>query len=184
MATNKSLGVVALLVCGAVLGLFVAQDDDTTPTPQDTPPTHSPVVYDVANWQTTPQLPKPFANDALLKTLGSTATQEPTLDFRGNEATRYRYHHRTAPPLYLVQSDELFEIAWYFATPHDKDDDKALSQRYAQTAHSLSHQLIGKGATPLLTTLLAQKSTTLPTGVVYANCRAQLCQIVFDKGAF
>lgn len=161
---------------------------NNAPNTQPSEVTSSPVVFDIQNWQTPPKKPTPFASDAqttaLLATLGDVAISDTGLDFRGNNAVLYRYHNRTAPPLYITQSSELFEIAWYFANPHDKDSDKALSLRYAQTAYALSHQLIGKETTPLFTALLAQKSTTLPTGVIYANCQAQLCQIVFDKGAF
>lgn len=193
MAIHKPLAICVLLVClllACVVGAYVVawQSEPNHTTTSDTTATQkvapSPMVYDVATWQAPNKQLKPFANDRLLGTLGSTATQESALDFRGNDATRYHYHHRTAPPLYVVQSQELFEIAWYFATPHDKDSDKTLSQTYAQTAHALSHQVLGSQATPLLTALLAQKPSPLPTGVIYANCQAQLCQIVFDKGVF
>lgn len=154
--------------------------------PKDNAQTASllPVVYDVANWQAPAKTFKPFADEALLNILGGVATQESALDFGGNEANYYRYHHRTAPPLYVVQSDEFFEIAWYFATSHDKDSDKVLSQRYAQTAYALSHQALGDKADTLFVALLAQQFTALPAGVVYAKCQAQLCRIVFDKWAF
>lgn len=187
----KSILIALVLMIGVWL-IFTQTNTPQADTQADgTQPSEvisSPVVFDIQNWQTPPKKPTPFASDtqtnALLATLGDVAISDTGLDFRGNQATLYRYHNRTTPPLYTIQSHELFEIAWYFANPHDKDSDKALSQRYAQTAYTLSHQLIGKEATPLFTNLLAQKPSPLPTGVVYANCQAQLCQIVFDKGVF
>lgn len=187
MAIHKPLAICALLAC-VVAYVVIGQSDPNHATASDTTAPQkvapSPVVYDVEHWQVPKKQPKPFANDSLLSTLGSTATKDTGLDFMGNQATIYRYHARTAPPLYAVLSNELFEVAWYLATPHDKDSDKALSQTYAKTAHALSHQVLGSQATPLFTALLAQQSPTLPTGVVYAKCRAQLCQVVFDKEAF
>lgn len=185
MTTKTSRWLAILFACMAVL-LWIALGDSRQ-TPSDTPKTVTPLpppTYEVQTWQPLAKKAKPFADDSLLATLGNTATKEAGLDFIGNTANVYRYHTRATPPLYVVESDDFFEVSWYFANADDKDDDKILSQNYAKTAHALSSQLIGDQATPLFGAMLTEQLPTKPAGVANAKCQHKLCQIVFEKAAF
>lgn len=182
------LGLVVLLLVLALAFWFVK------PTPQeqraitttDTPPkVYEPVVYTPSEWATSEHLPKPFDDSQkLMANLGAVAVRETGLDFDGKTADVYRYHSKSEPPLYVVDSDDFFEINWYFASPKDSDKDKAVSVAYAKAVHSIMRQILGDEGTKLMDKLLNQQSATAVRGVAYAHCRTYQCQIVLQKASF
>ncbi len=132
----------------------------------------------------------------MASTLGATATQDDALDFYANHAARYRYHAQFEPPLYVIDSKDIFEIAWYYAHAKDSQSDKQASLNYAKKAYVLSDYLLDNPA-DLFDKMLNNTSrpkqtdakglpsnpsvTDLPKGVIFANCANYMCQIVFDK---
>lgn len=182
------LGFVALLLV-FVLGVWfiqaLRQTPKTTTTTEETssPPVYAPVIYAPSAWTASERLAAPFADGQnLMTTLGAAAVSEVGLDFDGKQAMVYRYHSKSEPPLYVVDSDGFFEINWYFAHAKDNNKEKQTSQSYAQKAYLLSTQIIGsKASLPLFEQMLAGKSPSLPTSVAYATCQHYACQLVFIK---
>lgn len=177
---------IVVLMVVVLLGVLLYRQS-VAPTKVDEAPTPIPQVptmptWQVKDWQAPAKRPAPFADMALLSVFGGAATKETALDFAGNTAVRYRYHTLSEPPLYVVDSKDFFEVAWYYS--YDYPEDTSITITHAKTAYALSHQVLGSQATPLFAALLAQQPPTLPTGVVHAECQVHLCQVVFDKGMF
>lgn len=156
----------------------VSQPATTTKAPK----TYTPVHYPVESWQVAQDIQKDTT--ALMLLLGDVAMSEEALDFYGETATKYRYATPSEPPLYVVQSEGLFEIGWYHATAKDGDKDKAMSVRHAQKAYQLMTAVYGKEALGLFKGLLGddkQGSSPKLVGVVSAKCGNYTCQVVLDK---
>lgn len=153
---------------------------DDAPTSTSQAPTMP--TWQVKDWQAPAKRPTPFADMALLSVFGGAATKETALDFAGNTAVRYRYHTLSEPPLYVVDSKDFFEVAWYYS--YDYPEDTSITITHAKIAYALSHQILGSQATTLMGRLLTKQSASLPAGVVHAECQAHLCQMVFEKGMF
>lgn len=148
---------------------------------------YEPVVYDVENWASTP---KQDTNIQELKAkIVTTATQEDGLDYYGNHATKYRFSARHEPPLYVVESDEMLEIAWYYAAPKDNDDQKRASLDYAKRIHSLMGAFDGKKGENLVRTILQNPNKPYATtdkgekvaGMITADCTNYQCRIILQK---
>lgn len=152
----------------------VVQDDGAPP------PVYAPISYDVANWQARQTLTAPFDSTALIATLGAT-NADTGLDYYGKEAMVYRYHNRAEIPFFVVQSQDLLELSWYFADPKDDTATKAQSLSYAKKAYGLSYELLGEQALPLFTQLLQSATINeLPKNVLTAKCADYRCQLVFQ----
>lgn len=179
-----------LLLAWWLFGRGVIQDpqmvDDST---KDPAPTYTPVVYDSQNWEKSAHIARPFQDTkALMGLLGSAVHADgEALDIHGNTGQLYRYHGKTEPPLYVVDSADFFEVAWYYAAPTDSEKDKATSLKHAKTAHALTTAILPDDGTRLITAIL--KPDTAPDDlmkkmadkVALAHCKNYLCQIVFKK---
>lgn len=174
-----------ILFLAVLWGLFWrGAEQDVSTKQDDTPKLYNPVVYDVGNWQVFTKTPKPFENIKTLSApLGAVARKKQLLDIQGYHAESYHYHSDGEPPLYVVDSDKFFEVAWYYASSKDSDKDKAISQKYAYATYELTGRVVGN-AKPLFESILANKEANLPTGVVLAQCKNYLCQVVFEKQQF
>lgn len=148
---------------------------------------YDPVVYDVEKWASTPR--QPMNTKQLLETLGTTATQEDSLDYYGNHAIKYRFSARHEPPLYASESDRVIEIAWYYAAPKDSEDQKRTSLEYAKRIYSLMGARDGDQGENLVKTILQNPNkpySTFNTGeritdVIVADCMNYQCRIIFQK---
>lgn len=195
-----------LLLLVAVVWLFFRPNPNPTVVEDDgksTPTTHIAPSYDVksfaradGNWRS---LTDKSFEALMVKALGATATQDEALDFYANHATRYRYHAEFEPPLYVIDSKDVFEVAWYYAHAKDSQSDKQVSLDYAKKAYLLSDYLLDD-PTDLFEKMLndtKNKAQTdadglpinagvanLPKGVIFASCANYMCQVVFDKRQF
>lgn len=185
-----------LLLCGIGLMIFVKQTalmtvgaSNTTATNTVTPSPNKVYelpIYAPNNWQTADKLPSPFADiKPLLANLGVGAMVDETLDYQGNPASRYRYHSKAEPPLYVIDSDKFFEIGWYYASAKDNDKDKQTSLAYAQKVYKVFGQVLGQASLPMMTQLLNAHAVDVPyQGLTSATCQVYECRVVFDKKEF
>lgn len=160
-----SLAVLAVL--GVVVGVLLA----IKPNPASKKP-YTPTAYSEAD--------SPFSTAQFVRFFGETAVAEPALDFGGNTATRYRYHHRSQEPFYVIDSQDFFEIAWQFNPDNPATPQAQIAERFTHSL--LGNETLGNGAT--FWANLTNPPTALPDGVVLAECRHQLCQVVFEKAVF
>ncbi|WP_066805274.1 hypothetical protein [Moraxella oblonga] len=172
--------VIALIIV-AVGFMWLLQSDPKTVEAPSTPKVYHPVSYDVSEWERHAQMSKP--DFEMLKGLvGHSATQTDTLDFYGNMANKYSFVSAYEPTLYVVESKESFELAWYFA--HTKDDEKTkqTSQKYAQKAYQVITALYGDDGRWLLQNMLDEEVPTFEDeSLLLARCRDYLCRLVVKK---
>lgn len=177
-----------IIACALALALFfrpathkdVVQDDGE-------PKVYEKVVYDVANWQ-----PNPAINETgqdrfeRAKTLiAPTATKSDALDFHGAMADKYSYTSGHEPPLYVIESDKLFELAWYYAHPKDSDTIKQASHAHAKKAHALATALYGDDGKAVLEQMLTEQMVGAELlqrhGILKAECANYTCQLIMRK---
>lgn len=171
-----------VLVC--LVGWWLWKTSQSTTTPTQTPPqqpkSHTPIVYDVNEFDNSaPTLAK--NQGAWLTHLGATATSETALDMNGEQASLYRYHNKNEPVLYVIDSDSFFEMVWYYPTALDTDKDKATANAYAKRTYAIAKSALGNQAFDFYDNLLNSKQPTLPKGVALAECGDYLCKAVFEK---
>lgn len=148
---------------------------------------YDPVVYDVEKWASTSR--QPMNAKQLLEALGTTATQEDSLDYYGNHATKYRFSARHEPPLYVLESDKVLEIAWYYAAPKDNDDQKNTSLDYAKRIYALMGAYGGEVGENLVKSMLqnpnrlytAEDESNKVIDVIVADCTNYQCHIILQK---
>lgn len=171
-----ALGVLAFLMFRPVTPAEeVVQDDGEAKV-------YDPVTYDTQNWASTPKQTVDF--EVLKAMLGTTATTEMALDFYGNHADRYRFSNKTEPPFYLIESDEVFEVAWYYAAPKDDERQKDASIAYAKKAHAMMGAYLGEAGERLVENMLHTPSQSFAKpslGVIAADCMDYHCRIVLQK---
>lgn len=150
---------------------------------------YKPVVYDVERWATNPKQAMGIKDVKDIKhKIGATAVQKTALDYYGNHATKYRFGARHEPPLYVLESDGVFEIVWYYATAKDNDFQKQKSLEYAKRIYALMGAYGGHAGENLVKTILqnpnqpyeATKAQTA-LGVIVAGCTHYQCRIILDK---
>lgn len=145
---------------------------------------YEPVHYDVPSWQPQQKLPI-LSSSVLTKQVGNTATKDTGLDIKGKMGDLYRYHAKDEPPIYVIDSEDFFELSWYFAMPTDSDKDKQASVRYAQKAYGVATGVLGQSGTQIMTDMLASQSLKdKPAALVLAQCQEYMCHLVFDKKAW
>lgn len=152
------------------------------PVAQQTAKVGAPVVYQTKDWLVSKH--QPNANgDTLKALLGDTAATAEALDFDGNFARQYRYASKSEAPLYVIESDTLFELAWYYASAKDDETTKQLSIKHAKRAHQVTTALYGDKGVALMQQILDGKSpnTKAYPRLVLARCQEYLCQIVIKK---
>lgn len=145
---------------------------------------YEPVRYDVQCWQLQQKLPA-LSSGILIKQIGDTATKDTGLDIKGQRGDLYRYHAKDEPPIYVIDSEDFFELAWYYATPTDSDEDKQASQKYAKTAYGVATDVLGQSGVQTMTDILTNQSPKdKPAVLVLAQCQEYMCRLVFDKKAW
>lgn len=179
------MGLVAIVLAMAVLWVMLGNKQDEQPTTLSAASNDEPVIYPVQSWQTA--LHKPTVSfDVLKSLLGETATTAEVLDFEGDFARVYRFVGRAEPPLYVIESDRFFELAWYYASAKDDKTNKQISVKYAKQAHQVATTLYGDKGSVLMTQILTGKTLddkerqSYPK-LVLAGCQDYLCQLIIKK---
>ena len=149
----------------------------------------TPVTYDVASWG--PKKVESLSVDQLndiKSTLGKVvSTDENSLDYASNPASKYRFMNAEAPYLDLIDSEKYLELGWYFANPTDSDKEKALSQDHAKKAYQLARQLMGDEGGKLVADMLNGQIVKIKViggqKVELAKCEFYSCMLIINKSA-
>lgn len=142
------------------------------------PKVYQPVKYETQSWQTG----APTQDFNVLKTMiGAAATRGEVLDFYGNSANEYRYVSHSEPPLYVIESDKVFELSWYFAHPKDSDAIKQTSISHAQKAYAAMTAYYGEDGKKLMQAMLNQQTPPTIKNILLAKCENYLCQVIISK---
>ena len=149
----------------------------------------TPVTYDVASWgsKKVESLSVDQLN-AIKSTLGKVvSTDENSLDYASNPASKYRFMNTEAPYLDLIDSEKYLELGWYFANPTDSDKEKALSQDHAKKAYQLARQLMGDEGGKLVADMLngqiVKNKVIGGQKVELAKCEFYSCMLIINKSA-
>lgn len=171
-----------ILIFAIATGVAMCRPSKLSSSVDDTmPKTYEPITYDVASWQIHGMHLKPNDSDAIKSLLGSSVTTEDALDYDGRVAQKYRYTAQYEPPLYIIESDALMELVWYYADAKDGENFKASSIEYAQKAYRVAHALYGDDSTGLIQAMLDGKPTTKQTGLMVATCQDYHCRLIWQK---
>ncbi|WP_296192125.1 hypothetical protein [Psychrobacter sp.] len=149
----------------------------------------TPVKYDVASWGTAKVTS--LSIDELKKIQSAfgkvVSTDENSLDYASNPASKYRFMQDDAPYLDLIDSEKYLELGWYFANPTDSDKEKGLSQNHAKKAYQLARQLMGDEGGKLVADMLGgqiiKNKTIGGQKVELAKCEFYSCMLVINKSA-
>lgn len=149
----------------------------------------TPVKYDIASWGTAKVTP--LSIDELKKIQSAfgkvVSTDENSLDYASNPASKYRFMQDDAPYLDLIDSEKYLELGWYFANPTDSDKEKEISQNHAKKAYQLVRQLMGDEGGKLVADMLggqiAKNKTIGGQKVELAKCEFYSCMLVINKSA-
>ena len=149
----------------------------------------TPITYDVASWG--PKKVESLTVDqlnAIKSTLGKVvSTDENSLDYASNPASKYRFMNTEAPYLDLIDSEKYLELGWYFANPTDSDKEKALSQDHAKKAYQLARQLMGDEGGKLVADMLngqiVKNKVIGGQKVELAKCEFYSCMLIINKSA-
>ncbi len=157
-------------------------DLDGAVSDQDTP-----VVYEVSTWNTD-AVTSLKINDlkAITATLGSVVTtDENSLDYASNPASKYRLMAADQPYLDLIDSDKYLELGWYYANPTDSDAEKELSLNHAKKSNTVMRQLMGDDGSKLLANILSgqiiKNETIGGQKVELAKCEFYSCMLILNK---
>ena len=147
----------------------------------------TPIKYDVTEWQTSEVTPV-MLNDlpAIQAALGTVAsTDNNSLDYASNPATKYRFMSEDEPYLDIIDSERYLELGWYYANPTDNDKEKATSQDHAKRGYTLARQLMGDEGGQLVNDMLNGQITKNKTiggqQVELAKCEFYSCMLIFKK---
>lgn len=149
----------------------------------------TPVKYDIASWGTAKVTS--LSIDELKKIQSAfgkvISTDENSLDYASNPASKYRFMQDDAPYLDLIDSEKYLELGWYFANPTDSDKEKEISQNHAKKAYQLARQLMGDEGGKLVADMLggqiAKNKTIGGQKVELAKCEFYSCMLVINKSA-
>jgi hypothetical protein len=202
MAVGVSLSACDNNKSGEVLAEKVSANKQTvsdTPKPKTSAPNAdldgatvqegTPVKYDVASWD--PKKVEPLRVDQLddiKSTLGKViSTDENSLDYASNIASKYRFMNTEAPYLDLIDSEKYLELGWYFANPTDSDKEKKLSQNHAKKSYQLARQLMGDEGGKLVADILSgqiiKNKVIGGQKVELAKCEFYSCMMILNKSA-
>ena len=148
-----------------------------------------PVKYDIAAWNAADTRVEPInitELDAIKATFGKvTSTDENSLDYASNPASKYRFLAADSPYLDLIDSEKYLELGWYYANPADSDKEKQLSQEHAKKAYKLSRQLMGDEGGKILADMLngqiIKNQTAGGQKVELAKCEFYSCMLIINK---
>ena len=149
----------------------------------------TPVTYDVASWDSKKVESLSVEQlDAIKSTLGKVvSTDENSLDYASNPASKYRFMNTEAPYLDLIDSEKYLELGWYFANPTDSDKEKSLSQDHAKKAYQLARQLMGDEGGKLVADMLngqiVKNKVIGGQKVELAKCEFYSCMMIINKSA-
>ncbi|WP_435950066.1 hypothetical protein [Psychrobacter sp. DM8] len=147
----------------------------------------TPVVYEVSTWSTEAVTPVEVNDlDGITATLGSVvSTDENSLDYASNPASKYRLMAADQPYLDVIDSDKYLELGWYYANPTDSDAEKELSLNHAKKAHTAVRQLMGNDGSKLLANMLSgqiiKNETIGGQKVELAKCEFYSCMLILNK---
>lgn len=149
----------------------------------------TPVKYDVSAWGA--DKGEPLSTDELdgiKSAFGKVvSTDENSLDYASNPATKYRFMKTDAPYLDIIDSEKYLELGWYYANPTDSDKEKALSQDHAKKAYQLSRRLMGdeggKMVAEMLSNQIIKNRVIGGQKVELAKCEFYSCMLVINKSA-
>ncbi len=147
------------------------------------------VSYDVSSWGSA-QVETLSINDIdqIKAAFGKVvSTDENSLDYASNHATKYRFMSTDAPYLDLIDSEKYLELGWYYANPSDSDKEKKLSKAHAKKAYKLARQLMGDAGGKVLSDILSGqiiKNTSIGgQKIELAKCEFYSCMLVLNKSA-
>lgn len=182
--TAKKFPLIRLLILFGVLilalwAVFRPSAPKTNAEPDKPAANLQPVVYDVQNWTTEPKQTLDFKG--IKAKLGTAATVEEALDFYGNHAKQYRFSTKSEPPFYVIESDGVLEVVWYYATAKDNDAQKQASLNYAKRVYQMMGAYAGDAGQQLVKNILQNPNKThehaLPK-IPAADCADYRCRIV------
>ena len=147
----------------------------------------APVSYNVGSWGGGPI--NPVSIDELgdiQATFGSVVTtDENSLDYASNPATKYRFMKADAPYLDVIDSQKYLELGWYYANPTDSDNEKELSEAHAKKSYKLARQLMGDEGGQVISDMLngqiIKNQNTGGQKIELAKCEFYSCMIIFNK---
>lgn len=147
----------------------------------------SPVKYNVSSWGGKQVQPVSIQEvDQIKATFGKVvSTDENSLDYASNPATKYRFMDTDAPYLDLIDSEKYLEIGWYYANPTDSDKEKELSKAHAKKSYQLARQLMGDEGGKVLSDMLSgqiiKNKTTGGQKIELGKCEFYSCMLVLNK---
>lgn len=147
----------------------------------------TPVRYDISAWSSDKVTPLNIDElDGIKSTFGKVlSTDENSLDYASNAATKYRFMKTDAPYLDIIDSEKYLELGWYYANPTDTDKEKELSQNHAKKAYKLARQLMGdeggKMVADMLTSQITKNKVVGGQKVELAKCEFYSCMLVINK---
>ena len=146
-----------------------------------------PVKYEVSAWSADNVEPLNIDElDGIQSTFGKVlSTDENSLDYASNPASKYRFMNNDAPYLDIVDSEKYLELGWYYANPTDSDSEKQISVEHAKKSYLLSKQLMGAEGGKMLEEVLAgqivKNKTIGGQKVELAKCEFYSCMLVLNK---
>lgn len=158
-------------------------DAETVVADDGEPKVYEPVVYDTSTWQVAPS--RLTDEKQLMAILGSTASTEPALDYYGNQAMRYRFAAKHEVPLYVIDSDSIFELVWYYPAPTDDDKTKEQAITFAKRAYEFMSAVDGEVGTSIVSMMLVAEPVAPQAVASYhllsAACQHYQCRIILAK---
>ncbi|MBP2279512.1 hypothetical protein H4W00_000325 [Psychrobacter sp. PL19] len=147
----------------------------------------TPVSYDISTWSSNKVKPLKIDElDRIKSTFGKVVgTDENSLDYASNTASKYRFMAADAPYLDLVDSEKYLELGWYYANPTDSDKEKEVSRDHAKKSYKLARQLMsddgGKLIADILNGQIIKNKTIGEQKVELAKCEFYSCMLVLNK---
>ncbi|SNT71262.1 hypothetical protein [Psychrobacter sp. LV10R520-6] len=147
------------------------------------------VSYDISAWGSEEvESLKIDDLDAIKATFGKVInTDENSLDYASNPASKYRFMKADAPYLDLIDSEKYLELGWYYANPTDSDEEKELSKAHAKKSYKLARQLMGDEGGKLLSDMLngqiIKNKTIGGQKIELAKCEFYSCMLVLNKSS-
>ena len=147
----------------------------------------TPVRYDISSWSKNKVTPLGIDDlEGIKSTFGKVvSTDENSLDYASNAATKYRFMNTDAPYLDIIDSQKYLELGWYYANPTDTDQEKKQSQNHAKKAYKVARQLMGdeggKMVADMLTSQITKNKVVGGQKVELAKCEFYSCMLVINK---
>lgn len=146
-----------------------------------------PVKYDIASWNSGKVESIGIDKlDKIKKTFGKVvSTDENSLDYASNPATKYRFMATDKPYMDLIDSEKYLELGWYYANPTDSDAEKELSKQHAKKSYKVARQLMGDDGGKVLSDMLSgqiiKDKTAGGQKIELAKCEFYSCMLILNK---